>query len=185
MEVTPGWADAMKVLDQEYPYTEVLPSHSPSGVALYSRYKITDLEVKRIPGIGLPTIVAGIETPRGRMTLVATHPASPGSAEHFEARNMQLAEVAELAAQRSGPVMLVGDLNTTSWSPFFADLLSVSGLRDSRLGYGVEPSWPWFPLPLRIPLDHCLVSPEIAIANRRIGPPIGSDHRPLLVDFSF
>ncbi len=185
MEFTPAWADAMRVLDQEYPYSKELPSRATDGVALFSRYPIADLEVKRDPGIRLPTFIAGIDMPQGRMTLLATHPASPGSPEHFEARNIQLAEVAEWAAERSGPVVLAGDLNTTSWSPYFADLLEVSGLRDSRMGYGVEPTWPWFPLPLRIPLDHCLVSPEVRIENRRVGPPVGSDHRPLLVDFSY
>jgi endonuclease/exonuclease/phosphatase (EEP) superfamily protein YafD len=185
MEFTPAWAEAMQVLGKEYPHSEELPSHGTDGVALYSRYPIADLEVKRVPGIGLPTFIAGIVMPRGRMTLVATHPASPGSPEHFDARNIQLAEVANWAAARSGPVVLVGDLNTTGWSPYFADLLEVSGLRDSRLGYGVEATWPWFPLPLRIPIDHCLVSPQVRIENRRVGPAVGSDHRPLLMDFSY
>ena len=185
MEFTPAWAEAMRLLGQGYPHSKELPSHATDGVALFSRYPIADLAVKRDPGIGLPTLIAGIDMPQGRLTLVATHPASPGTPEHFEARNIQLADVADWAAERSGPVVLVGDLNTTGWSPYFADLLEVSGLRDSRLGYGVEPTWPWFPLPLRIPLDHCLVSPQIRVVNRRVGPAVGSDHRPLLVDFSY
>ncbi len=185
MEVTPAWAEALKRLDKEYPYSEVLPSHRPDGVALFSRHPIADLQVKRLPGVGLPTLVAGIEMPQGRMTLLATHPASPGSTRNFEVRNRQLREVAELAAARSGPVMVIGDLNTTGWSPFFQDLLDVSGLRDSRRGFGVEPTWPWFPLPLRIPIDHCLVSQQIAILDRQVGPAVGSDHRPLIVDFAY
>ena len=38
--------------------------------------------------------------------------------------------------------MLMGDMNCTSWSPYFQDMLTVSGLRDSRRGFGVEGSWP-------------------------------------------
>lgn len=98
MEFTPAWAEAMHALDKEYPHREELPSHGTDGVALYSRYPIADLEVNRVPAIGLPTIIAGIALPQGRVTLVATHPASPGSAEHFDARNTQLAEVANWAA---------------------------------------------------------------------------------------
>jgi len=37
---------------------------------------------------------------------------------------------------------------------------------------------------LRIPLDNCLVSEEVAVAGRRVGPDIGSDHLPLVVDFA-
>jgi endonuclease/exonuclease/phosphatase (EEP) superfamily protein YafD len=37
---------------------------------------------------------------------------------------------------------------------------------------------------LRIPIDHCLVSPSVAIVDRRVGPPVGSDHLPVFVDFA-
>jgi endonuclease/exonuclease/phosphatase (EEP) superfamily protein YafD len=103
----------------------------------------------------------------------------------FEARNLQLSMVADWAAERAGPVVLVGDLNTTSWSPFFSDLLSASGLRDSRLGYGVEATWPWFPLPLRIPIDHCLVSSHFDVKARRVGRNVSSDHRPIVVELAY
>ncbi len=33
-----------------------------------------------------------------------------------------------------------------------------------------------------LPLDHCLVSDEILVANRRVGPFVGSDHFPVVVD---
>jgi endonuclease/exonuclease/phosphatase (EEP) superfamily protein YafD len=135
--------------------------------------------------VWLPTIVAKLDLPPGKMTLVALHPSSPGSEWNHDARNAQLLAAAEIAAQQKGPVMMLGDFNTTSWSPVFSDVLATSGLRDSRLGFGVEPTWPGVPLPLRIPIDHCLVSPEIAITDRRVGPDIRSDHRPLVVDFAY
>jgi endonuclease/exonuclease/phosphatase (EEP) superfamily protein YafD len=185
MEFTPAWAEAINKLAAEYPYSHEIPRHSPAGIALLSRHEITDLEIHELHDVRLPTVIAGIATPSGRLTVVGTHPASPGSPEHFDARNRQLAEVAKLAGERSGPVVLIGDLNCTSWSPYFADLLQVSQLRDSRLGYGVEPTWPWFPLPLRIPIDHGLVSREVSVVDRRVGPAVGSDHRPILLDLAF
>jgi endonuclease/exonuclease/phosphatase (EEP) superfamily protein YafD len=36
---------------------------------------------------------------------------------------------------------------------------------------------------MSVPIDHCLVSPEITILDRRLGPAVGSDHYPLIVDF--
>ena len=185
MEFTPAWAKALEPLAALYPYAHVMPSHRTDGIALYSRYKIAKLDVERCPGINLPTLIAEIDLPGGAVTVVGTHPASPGSASLFEARNIQLAMVADWAAERSGPVVLAGDLNTTSWSPYFRDLLSASGLRDSRYGFGVEATWPWFPLPLRIPIDHCLVSPEFGVASRRVGPDVGSDHRPIVIELAY
>jgi len=35
-----------------------------------------------------------------------------------------------------------------------------------------------------LPVDHCLVSPSVALVSRTVGPDVGSDHRPLLVEFS-
>ncbi len=184
-EVTPGWEEALHALDKEYPYSHVIPSRSPAGLALFSRYKIEDIEVKVAEGIGLPTIVAGLELPDGRLTVIASHPASPSSDSDFRYRNQQLDQIAHLAAERAGAVMVLGDMNTTSWSPFFQDLLDVSGLVDSRRGFGVEATWPSLLWPLRIPIDHCLASPEVSILKRRVGPAVGSDHRPIVVDFAF
>jgi endonuclease/exonuclease/phosphatase (EEP) superfamily protein YafD len=182
-EVTPEWCDALEFLTPDYPHQHLMPDGNQGGIALYSRHKILDLDVYEKGG--LPTIVALVHSPRGSLNLVCTHPASPSSARYLRTRNRQLAEAGKLAKSKSGPVVLIGDLNTTSWSPYFHDLLRESGLRDSRRGFGVEPSWPSLPLAvLRIPIDHCLVSPSVAIIDRRIGRDVGSDHLPVFVDFA-
>jgi hypothetical protein len=83
-----------------------------------------------------------------------------------------------------GRVLLVGDLNMTSWSPFFSDLIQTSGLRDSRKGFGMQNSWPANRRLLMIPIDHILVSEGVKVLSRRIGQFNGSDHYPILLDFS-
>ncbi|MEX0676441.1 MAG: endonuclease/exonuclease/phosphatase family protein [Pirellulales bacterium] len=185
LEVTPEWAEALTFLKVDYPYEHVMAKAGSGGMAFYSRREITDLSVHELADVGQSTIVVGLAVPVDRLTLVCTHLVSPRTAHDFENRNRQLEEVGQLARARSGAVMLLGDLNTTSWSPYFQDLLTNSGLRDSRRGFGVEPSWPWLTTPLlRIPIDHCLVSAAVSVLDRRIGPAVGSDHRPLLVDFA-
>jgi endonuclease/exonuclease/phosphatase (EEP) superfamily protein YafD len=37
---------------------------------------------------------------------------------------------------------------------------------------------------LQVSIDHLLHSSELAVADRRLGPPMGSDHLPLVVDLS-
>jgi endonuclease/exonuclease/phosphatase (EEP) superfamily protein YafD len=184
LELTPDWARAVDGLRSDYPFAKVAARGDSSGMGLYSRLPIDTLQVYSLAESGLPTMVAELLAPSGRFALICIHTVSPIAPSNFRYRNRQLDDVAKLAADRAGPVMLIGDLNTTSWSPYFARLVEVSGLRDSRRGFGVEGTWPWLPLPLRIPIDHCLVSPTIAVYGRHVGDFVGSDHRPIVVDFA-
>jgi endonuclease/exonuclease/phosphatase (EEP) superfamily protein YafD len=184
LEVTPDWAEAMRALEATYPHGHLEPRKDSGGMALFSRVPIDDLEVRRLGDNGPSTILARLVLPSGTLTLVGAHTSSPKTPQNFLTRNQELLDLGRLASSRAGAVMLLGDMNCTSWSPYFQDLLAVSGLVDSRRGFGVEGSWPAVPLPLRIPIDHCLTTPDVAIKARRIGAAVGSDHRPLVVDFS-
>ncbi len=73
---------------------------------------------------------------------------------------------------------------TTSKSSFNLFLL------DSRRGFGVQRSWPTSMKvsilgTMRIPIDHALVSRDVKVLDRRVGPFIGSDHFPIMVDIAF
>jgi endonuclease/exonuclease/phosphatase (EEP) superfamily protein YafD len=184
LEVTPKWVEMMEIMRPEYPFSRIAARPDSSGMALYSRLPIERVEIDNLAHEGLPTIVAQLLTPTGPVTLFCTHTASPRSPANLAMRNQQLESLAKIVENRVGPVMVMGDFNTTSWSPFFAEFLVNSGLSDSRRGFGVQPTWPAAPLPLRIPIDHCLVSPEVGIYGRHVGHAVGSDHRPIIVDFA-
>ena len=183
-EVTDEWADVLTALQAGYPYSKVIPHYTAGGVAFFSRLEINQVAVRDFGENGLPTVVATLKTSQGEITVVGTHPPSPGSPRRLRDRNRQLAGLGRMVRNRTGPIMVLGDLNITSWSPCFQDLLTVSGLRDSRRGFGIQASWPALPMPLRIPIDHCLISKELVVHDRRIGPSVGSDHRAVIVDFS-
>ena len=83
-----------------------------------------------------------------------------------------------------GPKICVGDLNITPWSPYYRSFVEQTKLLNVREGFGLLPSWPTFVFFkwLMIPLDHCLVSEDIRVADVKTGEPIGSDHLPLIVE---
>ena len=91
----------------------------------------------------------------------------------------------DLIQEQTDPVILLADLNTTSWSATFQALTTRAGLRDSRLGFGVQPTWPARLPGLRIPIDHCLVSPEVQVHDRRVEENAGSDHFAIYVDIGW
>jgi endonuclease/exonuclease/phosphatase (EEP) superfamily protein YafD len=35
-----------------------------------------------------------------------------------------------------------------------------------------------------MPIDYGMVSPEIVVLDHTVGPPVGSDHLPVIVDFA-
>jgi endonuclease/exonuclease/phosphatase (EEP) superfamily protein YafD len=79
--------------------------------------------------------------------------------------------------------MVVGDLNATPWSWPFRNLLATGRLRNSQVGFGVQPSFAASSNPLfRVPIDHLVYSDALLVRQRRLGPRLGSDHFPLLVD---
>jgi endonuclease/exonuclease/phosphatase (EEP) superfamily protein YafD len=81
-------------------------------------------------------------------------------------------------------LILAGDFNVTGWSYWFQNMRDTMKLRDTRQGFGIQPSWP-VQLPiLLIPIDHVLVSEQFIVLNRRTGKNVGSDHYPVYVELA-
>jgi endonuclease/exonuclease/phosphatase (EEP) superfamily protein YafD len=127
--------------------------------------------------------LAEIDRPQGTFTLIGTHAVPPASAENTRLGDEHLSHIPEIVRAAKSPVLLLGDLNATPWCSTFQQLVRESGLRDSSRGRGVQPTWPSFMPLLWIPIDHCLYGPGIKVTNKRVGPKIGSDHYPVVVDF--
>ncbi|NEP45870.1 MAG: endonuclease/exonuclease/phosphatase family protein, partial [Okeania sp. SIO2H7] len=146
---------------------------------------LSNTSVEFLGGIEIPTLVADVTKNNRVISLVATHPLPPLSQDYLFLRNRHLKELAKYVNTLENPVAVLGDLNLTMWSPFYRDLVRTSGLKNSRHGYGVLPTWPTqLPL-LYIPLDHCLVSEDVGVINTRIGENVGSDHLPVITDIAF
>lgn len=185
VEVTPAWMDTLQQMEDEYPFSRYLrASKGRSGVALLSRIPISSGEVGHFGAARLPAVVARFEREGEQLTVVGAHAIAPLGRMRFEYRNQHLATLAQIVRAQKGPVMVLADLNTTSWSPFFDELLRTADLRDSRIGFGIQATWPTAFPPFWISIDHCLVSPRVLVHNRKVGPHIGSDHYPIVVDFS-
>jgi endonuclease/exonuclease/phosphatase (EEP) superfamily protein YafD len=151
------------------------------GIALLSREPLERVRTVWLGSAKLPTVVAELRHGGRPLLLVGTHPPPPGNRSMATLRNEQLAAVASFVRQQTIPAVVAGDLNATSYSPFFQNLCASAGLRDSRQGFGIQASWtPRLPV-LELAIDHCLVPPAIHVADRRVGPHLGSDHRPVQV----
>ncbi len=185
-EFTPAWRDHLQDLSAEYPYYEPIPRPEGAGMALFSRYPLTGVEVLTLDSSTHVAVLARVHVEGTAVSILSLHPPTPVRSDKFVDRNRQFTEAASLLRAISGPKVLIGDLNTTMWSPYFRELVKDSGLQDARLGFGLKPSWP-MPLPalFQIPIDHCLVSDDMEVVAVRTWGTTGSDHRALILDVRF
>lgn len=183
-EVTEAWRWALRDVIAEYHCSEAEPFPRGFGVFVLSRTPIERTEVARSGTTVLPSLIVRTRLNGQLVTVIGSHPRSPTSPARTWRRNWQLAQLAGVVQRQDRPVLVMGDLNTTSWSDAFQGFLRATRLRDSRRGFGLQPTWPAQVPWLRIPIDHCLVSSEVVVHRRQVGQRIGSDHLPILVDFS-
>jgi endonuclease/exonuclease/phosphatase (EEP) superfamily protein YafD len=158
------------------------PRDDNFGVALYVRGRANGA-IERL-GSSTPSVVADVAIRDVRLRVVLTHPMPPIDADATRLQERQIAAVAERARGLVDPVLVMGDFNTTPWSRLFARLIGRTGLCDSREGFGIQASFPSDMAILRIPIDHLLASCSIGVRARRIGPQVGSDHLPVIVDLT-
>lgn len=184
VEYTPRLSAALADWKAGYPYRHEAPRDHAFGIAVFSRLAIAKFREVSLGESEVPTIVAKIGGGGGSefagqlngWTLIATHPVPPIGGDRATMRNGQLADLARLAAGQNSPTIVAGDLNITSFSPMFADLLRDGRLLDSRRGFGNQATWPRQLPPLRMAIDHVLVSPEIEVVERCVAGFAGSDH---------
>jgi endonuclease/exonuclease/phosphatase (EEP) superfamily protein YafD len=120
------------------------------------------------------------------VSILSSHPLAPTTAERADLRDAQLGFAADWAAEQEGAFLVVGDLNASPWSWPFRRLVAEGSLRNSQIGFGLQASFPADALfLLRVPIDHLLHSDELRIRDRHLGPTLGSDHFPLIVDLEY
>jgi endonuclease/exonuclease/phosphatase (EEP) superfamily protein YafD len=179
IEVDEGWLLDLAGLEREYPYRIATPD-GPQGLALWSRRPwINAGGIERPTPDGWPFLHAAIDFDGQPLQIWLVHPSSP-LRRWGNAGNPELAAIANRVAGVGGRRVVIGDLNCTEGSPHFADFLDAGGLYDSRMGFGLQASWPTWS-PFRIAIDHALVTPDLAVVDRRLGPEVGSDHLPLIL----
>ncbi len=184
IEVNRTWIDQLKPALKDYPFKQMPLREDNYGIALFSRFPMRSSEVRHFGSARVPSIVATLQLQGRPVTIIATHPPPPKTKRQSNLRNNQMEEVAEFVRSQAGEILLVGDLNMTSWSPHFKNLIRLSGLRDSRQGFGLQKTWPTNRRLLMIPIDHILVSGGVIVQSRRTGQFNGSDHYPVIMDFT-
>jgi endonuclease/exonuclease/phosphatase (EEP) superfamily protein YafD len=175
-EVTSASADGLTRRLPRLAHRFVAIDEGVRGVLVLSRWPL--VAPRRVMHAGqMFGLRADVDLADRRLRLYGVHLNWPIVPESFELRNAQLAALGRELRSCRGACAVVGDFNTTPWSSHFRDLRRESGFQDCAAGRGWLPTWPaGLPAPLRIRIDHCLVSAAVSVAGVQVGGSAGSDH---------
>jgi endonuclease/exonuclease/phosphatase (EEP) superfamily protein YafD len=153
-------------------------------IGLYSHLPFERIMIDRHDDFPTSHIRGSFKFKEKIFTLFGVHLASPVGKYRTDLRNKHLASLAEEIQKNNQPTVVIGDFNITPWSPYFEEFIQKTRLRDTRKGIGVYPTWlAQFP-PLAIPIDHGLTSNGIKVGSFSLGTSFGSDHLPVILDFT-
>ncbi|WP_235595971.1 endonuclease/exonuclease/phosphatase family protein [Mastigocoleus testarum] len=143
-------------------------------------------------------LIATILVNNQPVEFIGTHPLIPVKASTFNRRNLQLAALSDYIQKVKIPVILAGDFNLTPWSPYYKMFIRKTNLHNTRLGFGILPTWiratSYLKYPkwlvfimehfLSIPIDHCFISNEIKVTGIHVGNNANSDHATVISDLT-
>lgn len=184
LEATSAMQPLCDTLEAIYAYQLHQFRDDPYGIAILSRLPMNHSRLSAHGESPLSTIQTDLHTPCGSFTFIGTHPPPPLHSTLAQARYDTFNALSKWTHAARYPVILMGDLNTTPFAASFHQLLKESGLHDSTHGFGFQPTWRVGNPLLQLPLDHFLHDEQVTVHRRTIGNELGSDHRPLLVEFS-
>jgi endonuclease/exonuclease/phosphatase (EEP) superfamily protein YafD len=178
-ELPAGDADVVRKTFQDFAcFTSPTGPPTPFTTMVVSRRPCS--RTGQASNLGRPSDASYLDVEELR--IVAFHPRPPGGNERTAERDGVIVAGVHLALGMPRAV-LIGDFNATPWSPVLIDVRRL-GFRRALCGAPLAPTWRSVNPLLGLTIDHAYVYGDAAIADCRIGPDIGSDHRPLIVDVS-
>jgi endonuclease/exonuclease/phosphatase (EEP) superfamily protein YafD len=180
-ELTPAWARGLEFAVKAYPSRRLEPLEGVYGVGLYSKRRLQAARIERFPPDGPPSVVARLAFGARPLEVVIVHVRTIADGV---ARERQLRALSNALRALEARSVVCGDFNSVPWSESIRDLADEADLRSTFGRFGRAGTWPTQVWLLRIPIDNCLVSERVAVTERRVGPDVGSDHLPLIVDFA-
>ena len=181
-ELNTKWEGELEILNDDFPTRAMFAREDNFGIGVISKINSAFVQEADFSSVNIPSLILTFPDNKEEVTIINTHPLPPVGSFYFNARNEQFEILNRIISKMDQQVVLIGDLNSTRFSPNFKRLLENGKLRDSRIGFGLLPTWhAQFPF-ISLTLDHAFVTDGIEVLDRRVGPDIGSDHLPVIIE---
>lgn len=187
-EMDGDWEQAMRPLKDCYPHQYcVWSKESAFGLGVLSRSPWREARLIELGGTpGSRGLLVVLDFLGRRVEVLNVHAPHPTSREKVElVRQFHDALCRWSAANREvgTPSLVTGDFNLTPWSFLYRRLVRGLGMSDSIRGRIFEATRN-VSYPNRLLIDHAFASCEWHMLDRQIGPDIGSDHRPVFLEWA-
>lgn len=189
METDEWWNKELKVLAEEYPFSQRSINDVAYGMVLYSKLPLKKVDVDYLQNENVPSFESTVALDNGTdISFHAMHPVPP---THFKdipdnagQQEKALKKLGKEVMGRKYPTIVAGDLNDVVWA--YVDELTGTDniLNDVRAGRGFYNSYSAENFLIRWPLDHILVTEEFRLKKMERLSKIGSDHFPLFVELA-
>ena len=198
-ELTPDQAasiEASPAVTARFPYRQLEPGSTRTGIGLLSRRPLTEVEVGADPA----SVRATVRGDGAPITVLTAHPYSPRIRTRtpidlpvgydVSDRDRRLAEIRtrlDAAIALGPPVILIGDFNVAPTEAAYRDL--TAGLVDAHVEAGLGPGWTWRPellgpLPAGVlRIDLILSTPDLVPVESRVVCRSVGDHCQVMAGF--
>jgi len=184
LEADDWWAEQLKEIEEDYPYTIKQPQDNLYGMILYSKLELKNSKINFLLKEDIPSFEADVKLRSGDLIRIfCLHPKPPFPFESFTSanRDAELLLVGKKIKKEKKPVLIFGDLNDVAWSHTTRLFQKISELLDPRIGRGFFNTFHAKYLLMRWPLDHIFHSEQFMLIRVERLKHIGSDHFPIYV----
>ena len=188
LETGEDWEEALRQIEDRYPYTIKKALNNTYGMLLYSKLELIDPKIKFIVEEEVPSFHTKVKLNSGdKFELHALHPRPPRPTKLQDStnRDAELLLVGEELRENSFPTIVAGDLNDVAWSRTTKLFQKVSGLLDPRIGRGMYSTFNAKNPLLRFPLDHVFHSDHFKLMRIARSKFFGSDHFSMFIHLSY
>jgi endonuclease/exonuclease/phosphatase (EEP) superfamily protein YafD len=164
------------------------------GLGILSKLPLKSAQGENFAGSEATNLIAKIEYHQREIKLIGTHPMVPKGLDLFENRNRHLQAIGNYVKGTQESIVLLGDFNLTPWSPYYRQLVQTTGLHNTRMGFGILPTWArataygdlpnWLIPILNIPIDHIFVTRDLQVVRTYVGDNGNSDHAPIISELA-
>jgi endonuclease/exonuclease/phosphatase (EEP) superfamily protein YafD len=192
VEVSPTMMEQITTsLESEFPARFRSPG---GGLGVLSKLPLKSAQGENFAGSDATNLVASIEYHQREIKIIGTHPMVPKGWDLFNYRNQHLQAISTYIKGTQESAILLGDFNLTPWSPYYRQLVQTTGLHNTRMGFGILPTWTrssscaelpnWLIPILNIPIDHIFVTRDLQVVRTYTGENGNSDHAPIISELA-